>query len=325
MTEIQEQVERIISGHRRGLRDRMQTLRLLTIFYDQLEENPRGEFCEYLAYLFRTESLSPKMVSMVPPNVPVVTLMMLASVCKTEHLPDLIFSRIQVDDARSMLDWTEHICPIYEYCLLENSDRFDDRALQRTRDLSKEILSSDKNLVLPLITALGTLERCIQKVEFDRFEQSLVQASKRIRSESSDELKALLTELNLDLRISEAMKTADDYLHGGGEFKETIAAGLLRSSIDVTHRAIVSRLEILKKMPYNGADLDRDRRAFLYEAGFITLSEKQFFGSIYTLISQEASHKLIAPKETVLVLQATVNNYLLLFLRRLRNLASTKP
>ena len=180
--------------------------------------------------------------------------------------------------------------------------------------------------MLPLIEALGRLERTVEGIEFDHFEKSLT----RIHGQPeipihADDLSTLLRDTGLDVQIAEALKTADDYLRGAGEFKETIAAGLLRSSIDVTHRAIVSRLETLKNMPYMGLDMDKDRRAYMCESGFITAPEKQFFAAIYTLISQEASHKLIAPKETVLVLQTTVNNYLLLLLRRLRDLSSRQP
>jgi hypothetical protein len=52
---------------------------------------------------------------------------------------------------------------------------------------------------------------------------------------------------------------------------------------------------------------------------FISAPEEKFIGCIYSFISEEASHKLEAPRETVLVLQTTVYNYLALLLKRLAN------
>ncbi len=324
MTELQEKIEKIVSGHRRGLRDRMQTVQLLASFYAQTEAVSRDDFCEYIVYLLRTEPVGTRPVSGIGVNIPAVAIMMLAHSCQTTHLPDLIFQRLQLDDSQAMMDWASELCPAYEYCLFTHTDRFENHTLDRTRELSKNVLATDQAVPISLVEVLGRLTKSVERIEFDRFEKSLIQSRPGARS-PADELTELLSDLNLDTKISEAMRVADNYLRGGGEFKETIAAGLLRSSIDVTHRAIVSRIESLKKMPYKGADKDADRRAYLFDAGFITAPEKQFFACIYTLISQEASHKLIAPKETVLVLQTTTNNYLLLLLRRLSEFVRANP
>jgi hypothetical protein len=52
------------------------------------------------------------------------------------------------------------------------------------------------------------------------------------------------------------------------------------------------------------------------DIGFISAPEEKFFTAIYTLISGEASHKLIAPRETVTVLFGTVRGYLILLAKR---------
>jgi hypothetical protein len=59
------------------------------------------------------------------------------------------------------------------------------------------------------------------------------------------------------------------------------------------------------------------------EGGFITQPEEVFFSAIYSLISREASHRLIAPRETVLLLQRTVFSYLLLLSERLHKHRAT--
>jgi hypothetical protein len=79
-------------------------------------------------------------------------------------------------------------------------------------------------------------------------------------------------------------------------------------------------LEKIRNTPYLGKDRDGERRAYMRAAGFISEAEENFFSAIYTLISREASHRLIAPKETVLVLHTTVSNYIFLLVKRLRDL-----
>jgi hypothetical protein len=53
------------------------------------------------------------------------------------------------------------------------------------------------------------------------------------------------------------------------------------------------------------------------EAGFINKDEETFISCVYTLISREGVHKLVAPRETVLVMERTVRDLLTLLLRRL--------
>lgn len=70
---------------------------------------------------------------------------------------------------------------------------------------------------------------------------------------------------------------------------------------------------------------DGARRAYLRSVGFISEPEEKFFSAIYTLLSEEASHKLIAPRETMLVMEQTVQNYLSLLNRRLSSFVPPSP
>ena len=111
------------------------------------------------------------------------------------------------------------------------------------------------------------------------------------------------------------------YLKSSKPFSAKIAGDLLRSSVDTTHRELINALTILKKKPYSGKEQDGARRAYMREVGFITLPEEKFFSAIYSLISEEASHKLDAPRETILVMHQAVQGYLLLLLRRLSDVS----
>lgn len=73
----------------------------------------------------------------------------------------------------------------------------------------------------------------------------------------------------------------------------------------------------LTQAPFSGKDSDGDRRAYMRGQGFITAAEEEFFSAIYRLLSREGTHKLIAARETVLLMETTVAGYLRLLLRRL--------
>ena len=115
------------------------------------------------------------------------------------------------------------------------------------------------------------------------------------------------------------MREAREYLRSDGILDPKKAADLMRTSIDESHREIVTKLVTLTGRPYTGANRDGARRAYFREVGFVSEPEEKFFSAIYSLLSEEGSHKLIAPRETMLVMEQTVMSYLLLLLRRLRD------
>ena len=126
-------------------------------------------------------------------------------------------------------------------------------------------------------------------------------------------------------QIKTAMEEADTYLKGTGQFDPKHAADLIRACMDETHRGVVSELQKLTGQEYEGPDKDGHRRTYMRKMAFINEDEENFFSSIYTLISREGTHRLLAPKETVLVMERTVRDYLLLLLRRLVARRSSPP
>ena len=316
--------DKILDAHRRGLRDRLQTLDLLESLHKRLAREDQNELCEHLGNLIRTEPLQSKTVQSKEVNLVCLAILAIACFGPTEHVMQFIFSRASWDDAGTLITWANEICPALRHALVQYSDRFDDRTLTSVRDLCPSIKISKQAFPLPFIEALQDLERLVDHIEFQRFERTLKKVESKQRM-GGDDLYNLVQRLGLDPSIPDAMRRAASQLARADEFDEKIAADLIRSTVDVTHGAIVKKLALSKKKGYSGEDRDADRRNYMLEVGFITQAEKNFFACIYSLISQEASHKLVAPRETILVLQRTVNDYLVLLLTRLEKWIQGSP
>ena len=165
------------------------------------------------------------------------------------------------------------------------------------------------------VAFVGQLKRAIDNAEFSRFERQLRVSTPD--SPTKEEVRDQAATMGLSPAVLGAMKEAGDYLRSEGPFNPKKAADLIRASKEESHREIVKRLVELTRSPYTGGDKDGKRREYFRVVGFISEPEESFFSAIYTLISREGSHKLIAPRETVLVIEQTVRSYLSLLVRRL--------
>jgi hypothetical protein len=294
----------------------MHTLQFLQTLFAAQDEGEQRELCEYLESSLRSEPLENRAVEGVVVNVPALSLLALASFGPIEKLVEAAFSRISSENPKEALDWASEIGQGLRYCLPQYEDRFSDRSLEEMKSRCLSLHPVDRAIPLPLLQSLRDLEKMIEVIELDRFEQSLRQSTKKKSAEVSD-LDSLLAELGTSQIISTAMKKAESSLHGPGEFDPKIAADLMRSSMDVLHTTVVEQLEKIYSKPCSEKAKDGFRRAYMRDVGFISVPEEKFFSCIYTLMSEEASHKLIAPKETVMVLFRTVRDYIILILRRL--------
>lgn len=235
----------------------------------------------------------------------------------TDHLADFVFPRIEADNSKLAEFWAGNTCETLRCCIFQDQTRFTQQGLTRVKDRCAKYRSDREPLPHDLAKALTELESVIDLIGFERFEQTLRRPK---TSPSTEELESVFAEVGSGNEIAAAIKEAENYLHGGGEFDPKNAANLLRTSMEATHRIVVAELEKIRNTPYLGKDRDGERRAYMRAAGFISEAEENFFSAIYTLISREASHRLIAPKETVLVLHTTVSNYIFLLVKRLRDL-----
>jgi len=249
-------------------------------------------------------------------NTPALAVLALGALGPTETLVDAVFSRVHFTQLKEVEAWASEIGGSLRYCVAQYPGRFSDQTLRAIKDHCLTLHPADKDVPLPLLQSLTDIEGIVEHVEFGRFEQALRQSTSKQSEEVSD-LESLLTKLGMSQNISSALVKAESYLHGTGEFDSKTAADLLRSSIDETHRNLVDRLEEIHGKSCADVARDGSRRAYMREIGFISIPEEKFFTSIYTLLSKEASHRLVAPRETVMVMFQTVHDYLILLLRRL--------
>jgi hypothetical protein len=182
---------------------------------------------------------------------------------------------------------------------------------------------TDKALPLQLIEALSELEVALENIKLTRFENFLRHAASKRQPEAA-ELSSGIGISKLHPKIGAAMREAEEYLRTAGEFDTKKAADLMRSAMDETHRFVVEELSKFKGEPYSGSNKDADRRLHMRRLGFISPAEEKFFSCIYSLISEEASHKLVAPRESMLVMHTTIHSYLLLLLRRMNDLPAAE-
>jgi hypothetical protein len=317
--DLQQNVDRIMDAHRRGLRDKLQTVESLRTLFTTLTEDDQRELCEQLGYKLRTEAIGiTKIVRSVPVDVVGVTLLALARFGPTEHLAELVFSRIRLDNPKETETWAREVYQDFRFCLYQYGDRFTDHTLTQIRQSSADYRPTNKSLPLPLIEALTDLEVTVDNIELGRFERSLRHAESKQSSEAADLVPGIS---KLHPKVGAAMREAEEYLRSVGELDAKKAADLMRSSIDETHRFVVDELSKLKGEPYSGSRKDADRRLYMRRLEFISPAEEKFFSCIYSLISEEASHKLVAPRESMLVMHTTIHSYLLLLLRRMKDLA----
>src|SRR5260370_15850144 len=133
--EQQQNVDRIMDAHRRGLRDKHQTVEFLRTLFATLKPEDQREVCEQVGYLLRTQPLGiTATVRGVAVNVVGVALLALARFGPTEHLSEFVFSRIKLDDAKEMEAWARAVSPDLRYCLYEQGDRLKNNALGQRRE-----------------------------------------------------------------------------------------------------------------------------------------------------------------------------------------------
>ena len=323
-TSLRSAFERIIGAHRAGLRDRMQSYQSLQTLFDAQNEKGQRQLCEYLEEFLQSEPLETRGAEGVGVNMPALALLALSTFGSTENLIRLAFSRVSLEDSKHPEAWASEVGSGLSYCVSRFESRFSDQTLQEIKGLCSSLRPTDKSVPLTLLNCLKALERTVEHVEFARFEHSLLQVTAK-KSEDVSDLSGLLSTLSLNHSIEIAMKQAENYLRSAGEFDPKIASDLIRACIEELHKAIVDQLEAIYHKPCSEKGRDGSRRGYMRDVGFISAPEEKFFSCIYSFISQEGSHKLIAPRETVMVLFRTVSDYLILLLKRLSALHQVKP
>jgi hypothetical protein len=323
-TAIDKKIDRILQSLDQQIRGTEQTSANLKRLLDSLDHPTREKCLDHLFKLLvnriRSKSGSDQTTRIMQQQSIGILFKMLFEYGRVVITLCKILGFLDVDSSDVTNNWRdvvsqEIVSAVYSYSnvLRQNTlDVLKDHVAlfyDRANDLARAMPA-----FLPYVS---NLKRAIDSAEFSRFEQQLrgPQVPETVVDTESGQLGADA----LNPSIGAAMKEAADYLRGKGVFNPKIAADLMRTSIDESHRALVNRLVALTNTQCADLNKDGSRRTYLRKIGFITEPEERFFSAIYTLLSEEASHKLIAARETMLVLQQTVHNYILLLNQRLLN------
>jgi hypothetical protein len=329
--EIRSSITKILDGHYRGQRNYDVTATNLKNLYNAIDSQSQSKFFEplWLDLVYQLDrGPLPEMQGVCRyPSVIRVVMRVIADFGPIELFAQL-FGHINFGNPAVLKNWDRDILDEMVIAIQRYPDRFSQNMLdelKRNAALNAGLAESDMICVeVPanLRSNFVRLQETIERIEFERFEKALAsKASQNVRQpetfSNEEELSKYLNNQGLEMSIGDAMREAREYLLATGTFDPKKAADLIRSSIEEMHRGIVSTLVNLTGEAFTQKNSDGGRRLYMRNANFISLAEETFFSAIYTLISEEATHKLVAPKETVLLLEQTVSGYLLLLARRL--------
>jgi hypothetical protein len=317
---LDQDLEGILNGYRKGLCDKMRTLEYVALLRRRVSDAESGQLCRMLADLFRTsETKKSEQVGGYIVNMMTLALSCLAEVCPTEKLPELVFSRFPVGVPEKIEIWASELVPELGWSLSRHADKFGAEALSRIKAQAALARASADIYPPSAVSALNQLEKTAEWVEFQRFAKTLTDGAAPVPV-TGFSLEESPATSNMSPAVASALQEAGRRLNAQGEFDAKTAGDLIRSAMDEAHREIVRELESIHRKPYAGGDKDGARRGYMRSVDFITLPEEEFFSGIYSLISREAAHRLVAPRETVLLVHQTVSNYLLLLTERLNKL-----
>lgn len=315
-----QDLNKVLDAYKKGFCDKTKTISLIGQIHRDLSHVETIELYSMLTKLYQISDLANTQAGGYIVNEACLVVSFLAEFYPPDRLTELVFSQLQTGDEQQIEKWARLIVPEFQWNLTRYAQRFGAEALSRI----KALVTLVRNRVPPysstVLHAMDSLERTVDYIEFERFEASLSGGAADAQTENGSP-EDLPLAAGLDPIILDALGRAEEYLRSRGEFHANVAAGLVRTAMDEAHREIVKQLETITEKPYEGGEKDGARRGYMRAVDFITEPEEKFFSAVYSLISQEGSHRLIAPRETVLLLHQTVCNYLRLLAERVHKLA----
>lgn len=327
MAELEQQIDRILLHHREGARRLDQTRLNLENLYGRILLSSQPEFFAHLTRVFEQELELGRWEEQIGFEKAQVARVIVWSFADFGPFDGFIgrlfvlfrFTRGLPNDQSRIDFWYETFREVgsrVQFNWATVPQVVLDQIKAECRSIRK---LADQWLSLKVVEVFQLMERQVEEVEFLRFEKSLEPGPQTSTSQTVGVEEH--AESKIPPGIERALDKARSYLRSDGEFDPKIAADLLRTSIDASHSHIVDILQAIAGRRCQGGK-DGSRRAFMKDVGFITASEEKFFSAIYTLLSEEGSHKLTAPRETVLVLETVVGGYVLLLFRRLESWSS---
>jgi hypothetical protein len=302
-------LQTLLNAYNRGLCDKMRTLDMVAGLRRGLPDAQVAEHRITLRCLFEASEMASRNEGGRIVNMATLTLSCLAEFCPAQQVLELVFSRFPIGNESLIEVWVREMLPELQWNLIRCPEQVDADAINRIKEQAALVRASTHIYPPAAVSALEQLERTAEHIEFERF-------AKNLSTGATPREGARAT--GLSPRVTSALKEAEQRLQSDGVFDSKTAADLIRTAMEEAHREFVIELESVAGKLYCGEDRDGSRRNYMRDVGFITQPEEAFFSAIYSLISREGSHKLIAPRETVLLLHQTVFSYLLLMTERLR-------
>jgi len=330
--EIGQQVERILHDYRNHiLNDFEMAIEDIAQCYSHVQgdEAKQKFFTEFLWPKFGDEYVKVPRGGNDPRPAIDLIIRSWARFGPADHLPAYLFSILGFEKGPHDF-WEREILPAFRDALQKDGDRFKDEVIKAIEQTMRTTGLEPDGSPRP---AFQDLARVAGQILYKRFRKTLAEPGKQAGAEqpkvrnprvineaktaSKDELAELMRALNVDWKLAAALRKCREYLESSDPFQAKAAGDLLRSAIDSVNRSVVKELEKITGISYQAKDKDELRRQYFVKVNFINEHEKKFFTSVYGLISNESNHQLDAPKETVLVMERTVTDYLILLLRRL--------
>jgi hypothetical protein len=327
---IETKIDKILESQDRGIRESEHTLENLKTLLSPLDQSLRGHALDYLFELLvrrirQKPATDQNSIDKQQRSI-IVLFRIQYAFGRVDRTLCKILGFLNIDDPNVVGNWLNCVTNEMSYAVYHYSDSLE----QGTLNVLKAHLvlyshpGSDFARAMPaFLPFVSQMNRAVDNAEFSRFERELRTSSPSVatRVQVSDQA----TMAGLSSAVVEAMKEAAECLRNDGPFNPKKAADLMRASIEESHRDIVKRLVVATGTP--GTDLRKDgaRRAYLRRVGFISEAEEKFFSAIYTLLSEEGSHQLVAPRETMLLMEQTVLGYLSLLIRRLSGFVPPQP
>jgi hypothetical protein len=167
-----------------------------------------------------------------------------------------------------------------------------------------------------LVSSAGAIEEQCHEARYLYLKGYLLEGLNLEVNQDKEIVQSYLERFGFSKTLIETLGVVEQlYRAPGTTFETKSCIGHLRSFLENLQREAIPNLAV----KYGGSAPSRwgDGLAFLREKGFLTKAEEGFASGLYTLMSDEAVHPLIADREYARLARNMVIEYGLLFLRKL--------
>ena len=164
-----------------------------------------------------------------------------------------------------------------------------------------------------IITSAASIQELCRKARYLYLMGSLLEGLNLEINQDKNEVESYLEKLGFTKVLIDSLNEADRlYRSGTTVFEIKSSMGHLRSFLENVHSQAVTAMS-----PSSPAKKWGEVLKLLSDGGVLSKAEEEFIASLYTLISDEAVHPLIAEREFARLARNMVIEYGLLFLRKL--------